>query len=99
MADEIPDLRPAHDRRIDVGGGVALLFLTDEAGSVGVEHQCSRPRDGQTLLIAPRLTKGPGGHSMSITGGDLRTITVTPSILCPDCGLHGFVTDGAWRTT
>lgn len=24
-------------------------------------------------------------------------LTITPSILCPDCGLHGFVTGGVWN--
>jgi hypothetical protein len=28
----------------------------------------------------------------------LDPVTITPSILCPDCGLHGFVTDGTWRS-
>lgn len=23
-------------------------------------------------------------------------LTVTPSILCTDCGCHGFITDGKW---
>lgn len=24
-------------------------------------------------------------------------VTLTPSILCRKCGLHGFITDGVWR--
>ncbi|MCW2899953.1 MAG: hypothetical protein JWO67_2218 [Streptosporangiaceae bacterium] len=97
---EIPDLRPAFERRVPVGSGVAALF-TDEpktgASRIAIEHQCTRPRDGMTLLIAPFLTAdrdGRRGHQLLSED----PLTVTPSILCADCGLHGFITDGTWRS-
>jgi hypothetical protein len=91
---EIPDLRPAFERRVYVGNGIAALF-TDEpktgASRIAIEHQCTRQRDGQTLLIAPFLQRG---HQLLSE----EPLTVSPSILCADCGLHGFITDGTWRS-
>jgi hypothetical protein len=39
---------------------------------------------------------GLGAHRVfgGVAAGDL---TVEPSVLCRDCGRHGFVTDMAWR--
>ena len=41
------------------------------------------------IVVAPRITK----HT--IVSDD--PLTVTPSLLC-SCGLHGYVTDGVWRS-
>lgn len=75
-----------------------LLFWSET--EVGFEHRCDRGERG-TIICAPRLVNvgQPGGHQITwsphpITG---RTVpTVTPSILCPDCGTHGFITNGRW---
>jgi len=45
-----------------------------------------------------------GMHVLAIDLGDGHRVnddgtTVTPSILCSDCGTHGFLTDGEWRST
>lgn len=92
---EIPDLRlPGWINRVDHGAGVHTLHYGDDA-SIRVEHLCAHPRAGTTLLIAPLLTSvnQPGGHQ--VTSRD--PLTITPSILCGDCGLHGYVTNGEWR--
>ena len=61
---------------------------------IGFAHLCDRGPRG-TIWCAPLLTdvNQPGGHQVS---GSLGKTTVTASILCPDCGLHGFVTEGRW---
>ncbi|MCU1617181.1 MAG: hypothetical protein JWO98_4721 [Frankiales bacterium] len=91
----IPDLRPEYVSRVDVGSGVFALF-TDEpktgASRIAIEHVCTRPRDGMTLRVAPFLTGGSSGHQLLSED----PLTVSPSILCADCGLHGFIRDGHW---
>ena len=81
------------DRAIDVGGGVRLL-VTDAPNwpecEVMVEHTCKDIGQGERLVIAPGLSPG---HRIT----QLDPVTITPSLLCPDCGLHGFITDGTWR--
>jgi hypothetical protein len=93
--DAILDLRqPGWTRRDDHGSGVASLHYAD--GAIRIEHSCTRPRDGMTLLVAPMLTKQgePGGHQVT----SLDPLTVSPSILCDDCGLHGFIVAGRWHS-
>lgn len=68
-----------------------LLFYPD--GTVRFAHTCNRGSKRGVIVCAPRLTM-PNGHVVT----DARTehVTVTPSILCEDCGRHGFVTSGQW---
>lgn len=77
--------------REDVGAGYALLHFDD--GTVRFEHECDSTTRGITIVCAPALRLGDG-HT--ITRSADRS-TVTPSILCPDCGTHGYVENGAWR--
>jgi hypothetical protein len=39
------------------------------------------------------LPLGPEGWTLV----QKEPLTVTPSLLCRECGLHGFITDGEWR--
>lgn len=76
-----------------------LLFWSDV--EVGFEHRCDRGDRG-VIVCAPRLTSvgQPGGHQItwSMPSHNGRLVpTVRASILCPDCGTHGFITDGRWR--
>jgi hypothetical protein len=92
--DFTPDLRaPGWTTRQDHGNGVLTLHYP--TGLIRVEHLCTRPRDGASLLIAPTLTRQnqPYGHQIIATD----PLTISPSILCEDCGLHGFITNGEWR--
>lgn len=78
--------------------GFRLLHYPD--GTVRFEHRCDRGDRG-VIVCAPALQIG-SGHTLTHAGeGDHNNPrgkpTVSPSILCPDCGLHGFVTDGRWR--
>lgn len=67
----------------------ALLFYPD--GTVRFMHRCDRGERG-VVLCAPALAQG---HTVT-RGSRVGRPTVRPSILCPDCGTHGFVTDGRW---
>ena len=77
---------------MDHGSDVYTLHYV--TGTVRFEHVCVRPRDNETLLIAPMLTgQGQvGGHQVV----SISPVTITPSILCTDCGMHGFITGGKW---
>lgn len=87
---DIPALvQEGWDTREDAGHGVFALHYPD--GAVRIEHTCHRTRDGLTIVCAPLLSFE---HTRS---GGLGHLTVTPSILCGDCGLHGYITDGTWR--
>lgn len=60
------------------------------------EHKCKgwTEEDGTvvTKVCAPALQLDNGGHR--IESDD--PLTVSPSILCPDCGTHGFIRNGRW---
>lgn len=70
-----------------------LLFYPD-AADVRFRHQCDRGKRG-VIVCAPRLTKvnQPGGHQIT---GLRHKPTVRASIVCEDCGTHGFITEGRW---
>lgn len=88
-SDEPPDLTdPFWVTKLD-HGRVQTLWYSD--GAVHVRHECHRQRDGLTLIIAPALQLG---HGHSIVTRD--PLTVSPSIACGDCGLHGWIRDGRW---
>lgn len=84
----------------------SFRLLTYDDGTVRFEHRCDRGERG-VIICAPALCVGPhasgplGTHTL--TRNDTRTRecpegqpTVRASVLCPDCGTHGFITDGGW---
>ena len=95
-------LHPEHfEERVDLAGTDAQLVRFadgDGSGAWGFLHLCRTWPDEQqadgvtTTCVAPRLTN----HTMTLEPSG--RWTVRASILCPDCGVHGWVTDGAWRT-
>lgn len=79
------------------GREVALLLYGD--GTVRVLHECHFIQGSRDRLVcAPALRIGDGHdiHAEDI-GCGLMSITVSPSIACPDCGLHGFVRANRWE--
>lgn len=84
----------------DHDGTLALLRFTDGDGPAGwgFEHVCEvwaddREPDGVvTKVVAPRLSD----HTVTDTADD--GVTVRASIGCPDCGIHGWVTNSRWHT-
>lgn len=92
MGAVLGDLSGGYDRLIDHGHGVETAWYPD--GSVGVRHTCDRGEKRGTLIVAPRLVLDEaGGHT--IVSRD--PVTVTPSVGCFDCGLHGFIRNGRWE--
>jgi hypothetical protein len=90
-----PDMTPMGDNfdwSFGLGDEMALFFYAD--GVVRFRHRCDRGARG-VIYCGPRLQIG-SGHSLAIDASD--TPTVTPSILCEDCGTHGFVNAGVWRS-
>jgi len=63
-------------------------ILTYADGTRRFEHRCDRGPRG-VIICAPKLDER---HQVV----RLQPLTVVPSILCPDCGTHGFVRDGRW---
>lgn len=89
---------PVIESRPLVGTTATLVRFAGGDGSDawGFHHECSSWSDEQepdgvfVKVVAPRLTN----HTMTLgeTG-----MTVRASILCPDCGVHGFITDDRWE--
>lgn len=92
----LADLTPYNDaaERYDVGHfksyPVILLHLRN--GEWVISHYCDRTltRQAGIIVCAPRLSEQ---HQVVVNEG---VVTVTPSILCPDCQMHGYVTNGEW---
>lgn len=70
-------------------GGPTYRILFYDDGTARFEHRCDRGERG-VIICAPLLD--PTGHHI-----DHEAKTITPSILCSDCGTHGFVTNGRWQ--
>ena len=73
--------------------GYALAIRHTTAGW-RFSHVCDSPRRGMRLRIAPLLSNvgQPGGHQIV----NESPLHIEPSILCEDCGIHGFVRLGKW---
>lgn len=71
--------------------GTGFRILEWQPGVMGFEHRCDRGERG-VIICAPLLQLNKGGHV--IVQAD--PLTISPSILCGDCGTHGFVRDGRW---
>lgn len=85
---EIPDVTtPGWTSAEDHGSGVSSLHYPD--GKIRIRHTCNRTHI--TIINAPALQL-TNGHTVV----QREPLTVNPSILCDDCGLHGFITNGSW---
>lgn len=92
MAFQTVDVIPGYgevESLVEVGCGVEILFMQD--GTVRAAHDCKMVGVNKRLRCAPALMIGQG-HTVVKRG----PLTIVASILCTDCGLHGFVTNGAW---
>ena len=87
----VHDIVPAYGEptgRVDLGDGRELLRFDN--GQHRFAHTCDRGHRG-VIRCAPLLSPG---HTVT---ADLATVTVRASVLCEDCGAHGFITDGRWE--
>jgi hypothetical protein len=88
-AEHRPELvEPDAEAVVHVGYDHAIHFYSD--GSARFAHECDRGERG--LVRCAPLLQLDGGHQI-VTRYPL---TIRPSILCGDCGTHGFITDGRW---
>lgn len=87
----LADLSRGYDRLVEVGSDIQVAFYPN--GEVGLRHVCTRPRDGLTLRVAPKLQLTAGHTIVSID-----PVTINPSCGCDDCGLHGFVRNSRWES-
>lgn len=90
VSGDVPRVVQPGFTRIDVIGEYRLLSYDD--GTVRFEHTCDRGPRG-VIVCAPALQIG-NGHTL--TRNNDGQPTVRASILCDDCGTHGWVTDGRW---
>lgn len=79
------------DRRLDFGNHLALLRYPN--GEWRFEHRCDRGEQRGIIDCAPLLAEA---HTITVEPGS-EVVTVAPSILCPDCGTHGWVVRSEWR--
>jgi hypothetical protein len=70
------------------GQGVRLLWYDN--GEVRVEHKCIAG-DGSEIINAPIIN-----HDVQFDAEGY--VTVSPSVLCLGCGLHGFIEHSRWRS-
>lgn len=80
-----------YERRVDHGSDVQTLWYAD--GSIKFLHIC-RLTDGTLRRSAPE-TFGPQHAAHTMVSED--PLTLTPSIICHQCGLHGWIRDGRWE--
>ncbi len=103
-ADEVPSLRNGYADWNDVtvipnpgGRDFEVLWLADGTGA-RFEHLCDRSSTGRgSIVCAPemRFVDGLDGQAHHILVSR-NPVTIRPSVLCSDCGTHGFITDGQW---
>lgn len=69
--------------------GIRLLWR--DGAKPRFEHRCDRSASNRGVIIC-----APSLHDDHVMSGTMEKPTVRASIACPDCGLHGFITDGRW---
>lgn len=94
---------------LEVGGhgGHPIELRFYENGDVRVKHYCDRSKGPRpdvqptVVIAAPALVlppaRTPEGKQHLLRRDEHAVPTITPSIQCTDCGLHGHVTDGRWK--
>ena len=82
---------PGWDRDVDVAPH-QVRFYPD--GSARFFHLCDRGERG-IIKCDPLLQLSPEGSGHRIEQEE--PLTIAPSILCTDCGTHGFVRNGIWE--
>lgn len=99
---------PGREDEFDLGNGYSFAWMTNGADQViGLIE--THPRRGQiepphgetcggyVAWIADEHSHVTADHHLARGGpGEEDHLTVTPSLLCPTCGNHGFITDGKW---
>lgn len=85
------DMRTITNQSIDLGSGIIeaeIRFIGGRAEGIYYEHVC---KNG---AIGPGWIPLTGPHKWTIE--QLDPLTLSPSLLCPICGHHGFIRNGKW---
>lgn len=87
---------------VDLGHGVSIVFTAwGDHAKAGLIHAHSRPDSGEPcsggiMFDLPGVAEAfPGRPLWQLVR--LEPLTVSPSLLC-DCGNHGFIERGRWRS-
>lgn len=98
------------ENQVNHGSQVWSTWLRDSGGDLiprpHIWHWCDRSVQNARIRVEHREPIGPDadpGWSLAGTGAhDMPSrdpLTLSPSLLLSDCcGLHGFLTDGVWRS-
>lgn len=79
------------------------FWLDEDGGHVVFQHHCAHreswkpvvDEDGSVYPWNPVKATLPLSAEWWVVQ-NLDPLTVTPSVLCSDCGCHGFITNGVW---
>lgn len=75
-----------------------MCWLEDDATAFWFDHDCdsdvARWARGEGFKSETRLPLGPDGWQVV----QREPLTIAPSILCGQCGLHGFWREGRWQS-
>jgi hypothetical protein len=77
---------------IDIGHGVSVFYMEDNTGIYWRHPGC---RSSYFLWFMPNLYS-TGHRLVSGSPDDMEHFTIEGSLLCPNCGFHGFITNGRW---
>ena len=88
---------------IDIGYGVGIRFMAwhgHDCAGIAERHPTPDGRDGGThyggvLFDLPGIAEAsPRSELWTVESFD--PLTLSPSLLCPQCGHHGYIRDGRW---
>lgn len=82
--------------RTDLGHGVSYSWVSNQSGKrIGIIewHVCQDP-DGELSGGGVYFEMPGDGPRWQLESQD--PLTISPSVLCVRCGLHGFIKDGRW---
>lgn len=87
------------DFPIDLGHGVTMQWATKDGGRVGLLERHSTPDGeectGYVALDVPGVREWrPDGPLWRVESWE--PLTISPSVLCRQCGNHGFIRNGQW---
>jgi hypothetical protein len=84
---------------VDIGCGVAITEYfedgSDHAAGLLERHECV---DGTYISSIPFRRKGQAAHGPRWLVRQRDPWTLYPSILCPRCGLLGYIQEGKWMS-
>lgn len=96
-AGEVADLTLAQvtEAIYPLGPDVMAVVFPKGGAAPHFRHRCFAKRDGAPDGVDERIS-APSMAKHTVVSRE--PLHIEPSVLCVDCGLHGFVRDGEWRS-